>query len=463
MSLGTQANRDAEKRSDPPIVVAPVADGRNLMSLYAARLASTETLRAQSRLIPQPALTPIMFGRALSQRAASAVSVGPPEQETERAPVRAPIDPPRRWTRPRFHVPFRGFHPVGGLRRLVTAAFVVTIILAGSGQGTLAQQRYVVQPGDTLQSVAAQFGVDPDAILRASWVADPPNLQPGEVIVIPDPGQTPDEAAAEAAAVEGTSPWVAGAYWVESGDTIEGIAAMFGVDLQTLIDLNELENPDLLQIGQRILIPAAIDGDTGEPVALSDPNSFAGGIPGRNATSFVWVPTHLQERNLSCEYASAYIATSAVGDGIPEWVFIESVPPAQNPHYGYRGDIDGRWGNYDDYGVYPEPLVPILNDYGFIGEVFYGESDPSLLIAHLDAGHPVVVWLALWGDTGVVFEDDGRYTVFAGMHVMVAYAYDDQGVYLSDPGIGGYRFYSWETFMWMWSTTDGMSLAVYPA
>jgi len=363
--------------------------------------------------------------------------------------------------RPRFrlHFPFRGLAPVAGLRRFVTAAFVAAIIFASFERGTLAQERYRVQPGDTLGSVAAEFGVNPDAILAASWVADPPNLQPGDIVIIPDPGQTPSDAAEEAAAREGTSPWVAAAYYVESGDTIEAIAAEFAVDLDALIAFNGLDNPDLLEVGQRILIPATLDESTGEPIAVA---GVSGGQGSRNP-AHPRVPTHKQERNLSCEYASAFIATSAFGTGIPEWVFTDSIPKAENPHYGYRGDIDGPWGGYDDYGIYPEPLVPILNDYGFVGEVFYGEYDPTLLKAHLDAGHPVIVWLALWGDTGIRYHDDGTYTVFAGEHVMVAYSYDAAGVYLSDPAHGTYKFLSWDTFIDAWGTSDGMSLAVYPA
>jgi LysM repeat protein len=346
---------------------------------------------------------------------------------------------------------------MAGLRRLVTAAFVVTILFAGTGRETVAQQRYRVQPGDTLASVAAEFGVDPDAILASSWIADPPNLQPGDIIVIPDPSQSPEDAAKEAAAHEGTSPWVAAAYDVKDGDTIESIAASFGVDVGALAAFNGLDNPNLLDVGQRLLIPAKLDDATGEPVdGIAASGANAANTPPQ------WVPTHQQERNLSCEYASAFIATSAFGKGIPEQVFIDEVPKARNPHYGYRGNIDGAWGGYDDYGVYPEALVPVLNEWGFAGDVFYSMGDPTPLKNHLDAGHAVMVWMALWGDTGVRYHDDDSYTVFAGEHVMVAYAYDGNGVYLSDPAHGTYKFMNWDTFRYVWGTSDGMSLAVYP-
>jgi hypothetical protein len=59
--------------------------------------------------------------------------------------------------------------------------------------------------------------------------------------------------------------------------------------------------------------------------------------------------------------------------------------------------------------------------------------------------------------------DDGDYSVASGMHVMTAYGYDDEGIYLSDPAHGNEAFYTWEAFVGMWSVLDGMSMAVYPA
>jgi len=349
------------------------------------------------------------------------------------------------------------------LRIIVVAGLLASIVTSAFGQEAAAQQRYRVQPGDTLSSVADAFGVDPEAILRSSYLADPPNLTAGEVIIIPDPGQSPDEAAEDAASRVGTSPWVSGVYYVVSGDTIEMIAADFGVSLAALIEINALDDPDLLTVGQRLLIPAQIDEATGEAVAASSDEVGTANTSGSGNPNHPWVPTHAQLRNLSCEYASAFIATSAFGSGVPESAFWDSIPRAKNPHYGFRGDIDGPWGGYDDYGIYPEPLVPVLNDWGFVADVFYGMYDPSLLKDHLDAGHPVIVWLALWGDTGVRYTNEGTYTVFAGEHVVVAHGYDSTGVYFSDPAKDTYKHMDWDSFINAWGASDGMSLAVYPA
>ncbi len=49
------------------------------------------------------------------------------------------------------------------------------------GSGTT----YVVQPGDTLYSIAVRFGVSLQALIEANGIEDPNRLQAGQVLVIP--------------------------------------------------------------------------------------------------------------------------------------------------------------------------------------------------------------------------------------------------------------------------------------
>jgi LysM repeat protein len=334
----------------------------------------------------------------------------------------------------------------------VAVACAVALLLGG-GLGVAAaepppQQRYAAQPGDSLDGIAAEFGVDPAAIAAASGLDDPAALQPAQIVVIPAPGQTPEDAARMAAELHGTSPFAVGAHLVAPGDTLVRIAEAHGVAPQAIAEFNALAEPDNLGVGQRLLIP---------------PPEGVGGVGSPGGVFVPGVPTYVQQRNLSCEYAAAYIATSAFGAGVPEEAFLATVPPARNPHWGYRGNIDGWWGNTDDYGVYAEALVPTLEANGFAAEVFYGGGDPEALRARIDIGKPVVTWLGYWGDTGVTLEDEGVYTVAAGMHVVVAYGYDEGGVHVSNPARGTYEYFPWAEFSAMWQVLDGMGLAVAPA
>ena len=174
---------------------------------------------------------------------------------------------------------------------------------------------------------------------------------------------------------------------------------------------------------------------------------------------------YVQQRNLSCEYASLYIATAAWNNPISEYAFDDIVGYSANPHWGFRGDIEGSWGNTYDYGVYPEVLSDALGQFGFVGDVFYGGGDAGGLISRIDKGIPTLVWLGLWGDQSFYeYTDDGTgFKLTPGYHVGVVYGYDDGGVYFSDPALGGSRYYDWDTFMYYWGVLDDMALGVSPA
>lgn len=238
---------------------------------------------------------------------------------------------------------------------------------------------------------------------------------------------------------------------MQPGDTIADIAERYGVPTAELIAINGISDVDNVLIGQRLLVPMAGGQAAAVPATVSGPI-----IPG--------IPAYQQARSLSCEYASVFIATSAFGNPIYEDDYLWSIPESDNPHYGYRGNIDGAWGNTDDYGIYAEALVPMLESRGYVGEVSYG-ADADYLQAQIDAGHPVIVWIATRGDTGFyeTGADGASFKLVPYEHVVVAYGYDDAGVYVSDPGFGGLEQLSWDWFLSAWNVMDGMSLAVYPA
>ena len=214
------------------------------------------------------------------------------------------------------------------------------------------------------------------------------------------------------------------------------------------------DNPDMVEIGAQVPI-------VGSGTSI---HGWSAAPPVDTGMVDVGVPTYVQQRNLSCEYASLVIAMGAYGVWVSEYELDNRVGWSDNPHWGYRGDITGWWVNTRDYGVYAAALAPALNDFGFWGETFYGAGNPTALTARLDAGTPVLVWLGLWGETGFYeYTADGSpYKLVPGLHVVVAHGYDSGGVYFSDSATGGKSYYDWSTFMSFWNVMDGMGLAVGP-
>lgn len=122
---------------------------------------------------------------------------------------------------------------------------------------------YVVQQGDTLSSIAFQFGLQPGVLIEVNSILDPNNLTVGTPLLIPgytgpdtdsgatvvDSGSTVSEDSAAGAA----STFVT--HVVQPGETLGQIAAEYGVDPVALADANNITNGNLIRVGQQLVIP----------------------------------------------------------------------------------------------------------------------------------------------------------------------------------------------------------------
>lgn len=96
---------------------------------------------------------------------------------------------------------------------------------------------YEVQEGDSIRSLAVQFGVSIKTILLANDIPDPDLIKVGTKLkVLPVSG------------VE---------HVVEKGESLADIAGAYEVDLGPIIDFNGLSNPDLVRQGEKLVIPGA--------------------------------------------------------------------------------------------------------------------------------------------------------------------------------------------------------------
>lgn len=120
----------------------------------------------------------------------------------------------------------------------VAAQFLVNTTPAAANQST-----YTVAPGDTLNQIAARFGVSADAVASANGISDVDLIEAGAVLAIPS---------AVTAAAATPSPTT---YTVVEGDTLSAIAGRFGVEMAALQSANAIDNPSLIVIGATLTIP----------------------------------------------------------------------------------------------------------------------------------------------------------------------------------------------------------------
>ena len=121
---------------------------------------------------------------------------------------------------------------------------------------------YRVRSGDTLGAIAQRARMPLGTLLKLNRLSMRSVIHPGQVIRV----KASRAAAARAAAAGRTR------YTVRSGDTLSGIAVRLGTTQAALVKANRLRNPNSLQAGQRLWVPARAAKKT----AAFSSNTFEG-------------------------------------------------------------------------------------------------------------------------------------------------------------------------------------------
>ncbi len=108
-------------------------------------------------------------------------------------------------------------------------------------------QRYTVQPGDYLNTIAGRFGVTAAQIIAANPGLQADTLQVDQQITIPS--------ANAPSAPPPTARPAPRTYTVQAGDYLNTIAARYGVTSAQIVAVNPGLSSDNLQIGQVIRLP----------------------------------------------------------------------------------------------------------------------------------------------------------------------------------------------------------------
>jgi uncharacterized protein YvpB len=201
-----------------------------------------------------------------------------------------------------------------------------------------------------------------------------------------------------------------------------------------------------------LALPVAADATS--LILLTDPLPDSHTIDSVPIVSQVW--------NLTCEYAATSAATAFFEQTITQQTFVDAIGFDANPDKGFRGRLTGPWGGITDYGIYPAPILHVLQAQGFAHSYSF-RGNPDALRAALSKDRPVVVWLV--GTFGTaprtdVTDDGDAYFLVPYEHAMTAYGYTQSSILLMDPGTASYRTVSWPTFTQAWMQLDGMALAV---
>ncbi len=139
---------------------------------------------------------------------------------------------------------------------------------------------HVVLPGETLQGIARQYGLDWRTVAQANYLINPSVLTVGQTLQIPAGKGKPPTGALHA---------------VQAGETLLGIALRYGVSFWDLLKANWVDRPPLSLPGQWLIVPGLRPTWMPSPFLQIDLNP----VPARQGSTLVIVvhtekPVHLQ-------------------------------------------------------------------------------------------------------------------------------------------------------------------------
>jgi len=160
----------------------------------------------------------------------------------------------------------------------LTAVLIIGALFVGSAAAQtepLAPEAYYIQPGDTLSSIASDFCTTWQDIFRynAGIIGDDPNnLDTGTLIFVIDrcdPNTVYDR---------GPSFYASGTvngniYTVAAGNTLYSIGKRFGLNYQTIMDANGLDNTSVMVPGSQLIIPGLNVGHAPPSISIIVPPS----------------------------------------------------------------------------------------------------------------------------------------------------------------------------------------------
>lgn len=205
--------------------------------------------------------------------------------------------------------------------RIVPVALIAITALAPLS-AALAWGGHVVQPGETLSSIADQYGVSVDALASANDIANPNIIYTGETIVIGDPNANYTAEAASATSAPAVT------HVVQPGDMLSVLAQTYGVALTALAQSNNIANPNAIYVGEVLTIPAVplaqpVDHSQAEAILRQAETEF--GLPDGLLLALGWMESGFQQGIVS--YAGAIGLLQLLPD-TADWAIQQFVPDA---------------------------------------------------------------------------------------------------------------------------------------
>jgi len=150
-----------------------------------------------------------------------------------------------------------------GVKRFIAVGLVLVILTAPT-TAVLAQGgtvTHVVSRGENLYRISLRYGVSIQALMQANGLTNARTVYVGQRLVVPMAGSTvtsavpavpPPNLPQDPTVQEGAT-----IHSVARGENLYRISLRYGVNVQAMAWANGLNNPNLIYVGQKLVIPAS--------------------------------------------------------------------------------------------------------------------------------------------------------------------------------------------------------------
>jgi murein DD-endopeptidase MepM/ murein hydrolase activator NlpD len=231
-------------------------------------------------------------------------------------------------------------------RSFFALPIILLILLTATpafAQETAAPPTYVIQPGDSLGTIAVRFGVDLNDLISFNNISDPDQISPGDVLSIPG-----------LAGITGIIQSIP----LNFGDTLKGLSIIYNIPIEQIINLNHITSPTELFAGSELLIPISNGMANFGPTAMESKDvSLLETSVKLNTTADELI--YLNGKSAIFDFSRYELIFSKTDDDIKEIVPISS--------------------QFEDFSISPFPLIQ-----GETTEIFIKSKEPVKIEGFLD-------------------------------------------------------------------------------
>ena len=164
----------------------------------------------------------------------------------------------------------------GQTLRVVGGESASTVVKTNTASTRTSGGNYIVQPGDTLYSIARRSGMSLNTLLSINGLSQSSVIFPGQSLTVGQSDGRTVSAGYTPSKTTATSTSTSGTYTVQAGDTLYSIARRSGMSLNTLLSINGLSQSSVIRPGQTLSVSGNASQATATQVSYQSAGSTSG-------------------------------------------------------------------------------------------------------------------------------------------------------------------------------------------